>query len=161
LRRNLAVCVLAPRIRMAERPPRALPWAEVRRILRAIPQSESPGKRNYAMLLMMATYGLGAAEILSLGLADVDWKAAILRICRPKTGVRIELPLLPAIAKALAAYLRAERPPLVPSRRIFLSTHIPHEPLTSAAIRHYIRQYARQAAITREVTDSITLSAPA
>jgi integrase/recombinase XerD len=100
---------------------------------------------------MMATYGLGAAEILSLCLADVDWKAATLRICRPKTGVRIELPLLPAIARALAAYLRAERPPFVSSRRIFLSTHIPHEPLTSAAIRHHIRQYARQAAITRRV----------
>jgi len=39
------------------------------------------------MLLMMATHGLGAAEILSLHLEDVDWELAILRVRRPKTAV--------------------------------------------------------------------------
>src|SRR5262245_53143258 len=71
------------------------------------------------MLLMMATYGLGAAEIVSLHLEDVDWKLAILRVRRPKTAVVIELPLLSAIAKALASYLQAERPSLAHSRQIF------------------------------------------
>src|SRR5258708_5275684 len=89
-RHDLATCVVAPRIRMAERPPRALPWVDVRRILRSILQTRSPGKRDYAMLLMMATYGLGAAEVLNLRLEDVDWKSAVLRVRRPKTGVRTE-----------------------------------------------------------------------
>jgi len=148
---DLAACVVTPRVRRAEQPPRALPWAEVRRILRSIPQSQSPGKRDFAMLLMMATYGLGAAEVLNLHLEDVDWKSAILRVCRPKTGVRIELPLLPPIARALASYLQAERPSLAQARRIFLSTKIPHAPLSSGAIRHRIKQYARQAGITAPV----------
>ncbi len=149
--RDLAGCVMAPRIRTAERPPRAIPWAEVRRILRLVPQAHSPGKRDYAMLLMMATYGLGADEILSLHLEDVDWGSAILRVRRPKTAVMIELPLLSPIARALASYLRTERPSLAQSRRIFLSAKIPHDPLTGTAIRHRIQQYARQAGITRRI----------
>ena len=51
-------------------------------------------------------YGLGAAEVLALRLEDLDWPAGILRVCRPKTKVRIELPLLPPVARALTAYLR-------------------------------------------------------
>jgi integrase/recombinase XerD len=120
----------------------------VQRILRAIPQQQSPGRRDFAMLLMMALYGMGAAEILCLQLEDVDWQSQIIRLRRPKTGVRIELPLLPPVARALAAYLKAERPPSSQTRRIFVSAQIPYEPLTSGGIRHRIRLYARQAGVT-------------
>ncbi len=147
IRRDLASCVVSPRIRWAEQPPRALPWSDVRRILRSIRQKEPPGKRDFAMLLLMATYGLGAAEVLGLNLKDVDWKSEILHVKRPKTKAEIELPLLPPVAKALAAYLQKERPSPVQPRRIFLSRQIPYAPLTSGAIRHRIRLYARQAGI--------------
>jgi site-specific recombinase XerD len=50
LRRDLAACVMAPRVRMAERPPRALPWADVKRILYSIPQGQSPGKPGQSHL---------------------------------------------------------------------------------------------------------------
>jgi integrase len=53
--RDLASSVVTPRIRFAERPPRALPWPQVRRILGSIPQTQPPGKRDFAMLLAMAT----------------------------------------------------------------------------------------------------------
>jgi integrase/recombinase XerD len=147
LRCDLAACVMAPRVRMAESPQRVLPWADVRRILQSIPQAEPPGKRDFAMLSMLALYGFGAAEVLALQLENVDWKSGVICVHRPKTGVRIELPLLPAVARALSAYLKAERPPCAQTRRIFVTSTIPYEPLTSAAIRHQIRQYARQAGI--------------
>jgi integrase/recombinase XerD len=146
IRHDLAQSVMAPRLR-ADRPPRALPWADVRRILRAIPRRQLPGKRDFAMLLMMATYGFGAAEVLGLDFEAVDWKANVLHARRPKTGQVIELPLLPAIAQALATYIRDERPTSVPWRRIFLSTTPPYDPLTSGAIRHRIRHYAHQAGV--------------
>ena len=151
LPRDLAGCVVSPRIRWAERPPRALPWADVRRILGSIQQNKPLGKRDFAMLLLMATYGLGAAEVLSLDLENVDWKSEILHVRRPKTKVEIELPLLPPVAKALAAYLQAERPSPVQSRRIFLNSTIPYTPLTSGAIRSRIRLYACQAGIDAAV----------
>jgi integrase/recombinase XerD len=116
-----------------------LPWHDVKRILGSVPQSVPPGKRDFAMLLLMAAYGLGAAEILSLRLEDVDWRAGVLKARRPKTNVCIELPLLPAVARALAAYLRRERPPAKGTARLFLSKKMPYLPLTSAAIRYRIR----------------------
>lgn len=148
IRRDLAACVMAPRTHVAARPPRAMAWSHVKRILQAIPKSTPPGRRDFAMLLLMATYGLGAAEVLGLRIEDIDFQSAILRARRPKTGVRIELPLLSPIAKALSAYLQAERPRPVSSRRVFLRSNMPYEPLTSGAIRHRIRLYAGRAGIS-------------
>jgi integrase/recombinase XerD len=147
LRHDLATSVVSPRFPWAERPPRALPWADVRRILGAVRQKEPLGKRDFALLLMMATYGLGAAEVLGLDLEAVDWKSEILRVRRPKTKAEIDLPLLPPVAKALAAYLQMERPSHAQSRRIFLNPKTPYAPLTSRGIRHRIRHYAHQAGI--------------
>ncbi len=151
LQTDLASGVMAPRFRVSERPPRTLPWRDVRRILQVIRRSEPPGKRDFAMLLLLATYGLGAAEVLGLRLEDLDWRAGILRARRPKTNVRIELPLLPPVAKALTAYLRWERPPAKGTDRLFLSKRMPYEPITSGAIRHRIRLHATQAGLSAQV----------
>jgi integrase/recombinase XerD len=151
LKTDLASSVMAPRFRVSARPPRTLPWQDVRRILHVIRRSEPPGKRDFAMLLLLATYGLGAAEVLALRLEDLDWQAGILRARRPKTKMTIELPLLPAVAKALTSYLRSERPPARGTVRVFLSKKMPYEPITSGAIRHRIRLYARQAGVSAKV----------
>lgn len=144
---DLAKSVVAPRIRKEARPPRTLAWQDVKRILRSIGQSEPPGKRDFAILLLLATYGLGAAEVLALRLQDVDWTAGILRARRPKTNVSIELPLLPPVARALTAYLRWERPPAQGTAHLFLRMNMPYKPMTSGAIRHRIRHYASQAGV--------------
>jgi integrase/recombinase XerD len=103
------------------------------------------------MLLLLATYGLGAAEVLALRLEDLDWKAGVLRTRRPKTKVEIELPLLPAVARALTAYLRWERPPAKATTKVFLSRRMPYTPITSGAIRHRIRLYAGRARVSADV----------
>ena len=151
---DLARDVIAPRYRIDERPPRALPWSDVQRIMRSISRSKAPGKRDYAILLLMATYGLGAAEILGLRLEDLDWRAGVLRAHRPKTNVSIDLPLLPHIAKGLIAYLRWERPPARLISHIFLRKNMPYQPMTSGAIRYRIRCYARRAGIKNAVIGS-------
>jgi site-specific recombinase XerD len=148
---DLAGGVIAPRYRTDERPPRNLPWSEVQRILRSISRAAPPGKRDYAMLLLLATYGLGAAEVLAIRLEDLDWRHGVLRVRRPKTNMPIELPLLPAVAKALTAYLRWERPPARSVHSLFLRRNMPYEPITSSAIRYRIRHYARIAGIADKV----------
>jgi site-specific recombinase XerD len=120
----------------------------VKRLLRSIRQSEPPGKRDFAILLLLATYGFGAAEALALRLEDVNWRAGILTVRRPKTKMPIELPLLPPVAKALTAYLRWERPPAKETQHLFLRMSMPYEPITSAAIRHRIRHYAELAGVS-------------
>lgn len=144
---DLAGGVIAPRYRIDEKPPRTLPWNDVQKILRSIARTEAPGKRDYAIVLLLATYGLGAAEVLAIRLQDLDWRGGILRVLRPKTGVPIELPMLPAVAKALTAYLRWERPPASSVSSLFLRRNMPYEPITSAAIRYRIRHYAGLAGI--------------
>jgi integrase len=134
-----------------EQPARVLPWQDVKRILASVQQSKSPGKRDFAMLLMMALYGLGAAELLALKLDDIKWQSGIIALRRPKTGVRFELPLLSPIARSLSAYLQDERPRYVETRRIFLSAVIPYKPLTSGGIRHRIREYAEEAGVAAKV----------
>ena len=140
---DFAVQVLAPRVRPVDGPPRAIPWDDVRRILRAIDVRRPPGRRDLALFLMMATYGMGAGEIISLQLDDIDWGARVLHVRRPKTGVATALPLLDPIAKALASYVRRERPRHAPVRAVFVSHHLPHGRLTaSGAIRHRLVKYA-------------------
>ena len=101
------------------------------------------------MLLMMSTYGLGAGEVIRLSLDDIDWRAATLRVVRPKTGVEIRLPLLPAIARALVAYLKHGRPPVTPTRHLLVSMRAPYLPLSaSSAIRHVLIKHARIAGVS-------------
>lgn len=140
---DLAGCVVAPRFRVDERPPRALPWDTVRRIIQAVPRDTPQGRRDFAMLLLMATYGLGAGEVVSMRLDDVDWRGGVIRVCRPKTNVFLELPLLPAVAQAIAAYLRYGRPRHAVAREIFVTRGLPHRRLTTGALRHRVRRYAR------------------
>lgn len=149
LRHDLASSVVGPRIRAADRPPRAMPWKDVQRLLRAIDVRAQLGRRDFAMLLTMATYGMGAGEVLGLRVDDVDWKTRTLRVRRPKTETAIVLPLLDPIARALADYMRHERPTHAAAREIFVSWQMPYPRLTAAsAIRHRLVKHAAAAGLT-------------
>jgi integrase len=70
----LCVSVVLPVIRAADRPHQALPWEDVQRILSAIDRTSRIGRRDYALLLMMGLYGLGAGEVTGVRLEDVNWR---------------------------------------------------------------------------------------
>lgn len=145
---ELAESVVSPVQPKFERPRRALPWVDVRRLLRAVDTSSAQGLRDYALLLMMSTYGFGAGEVICLQLQDIDWNAATLKILRPKTGMAFTLPLLPAVAKALWLYLRDSRPPKTPTRHVFVRMKMPFAPLsTSSAVRHIVIKHAKAAGL--------------
>lgn len=146
---DLASSVMAPVVRKGAQPHRALPWEDVRRILHSIDRSTACGKRDYALLLLMSTYGLGAGETIRLTLEDIDWRAATLHVVRPKTGVEFMLPLLPAAGRVLADYLRHARPGHARTRHLFVQMQIPHGPLTcSSAVRHQLVKHARAAGVS-------------
>jgi integrase len=119
----------------------------VQKILRAVDRNTRTGLRDYAMLLLMSLYGLGAAEVIGLKLEDIHWRIGTLTVRRPKTAVEIELPLLPAAARALAAYLGKARSPDAPTRALFIGLPMPHVAFTSSAIRFAIRSYAAKAGV--------------
>jgi site-specific recombinase XerD len=148
IRHDLASSVVGPRIRLADRPPRAMPWRDVQRLVRSIDLRRQLGRRDFAMLVTMATYGMGAGEVLGLRIDDVDWSARTIRVRRPKTEAVILLPLLDPIARALANYLRFERPAHAAAREIFVSYKMPYARLTAAgAIHHRLAKHAAAAGL--------------
>ena len=141
---DLAASVISPVQPRYERPRRALPWEDVQRLLRSVDTSTAQGLRDHALLLMMSTYGFGAGEVIRLQLQDIDWNANKLKAVRPKTGVTFTLPLLPAVAKATARYLRNGRPPSTPTRHLFVQMKMPFGPLSaSSAVRHILVKHAK------------------
>lgn len=149
MRSDLAASVMAPIVRPSERPHRALPWSAVQRLLNGIDRTSRCGRRDFAVLLMMSAYGLGAGEIISLKLDDIDWRAGTLHVVRPKTRAEFQLPLLPAVARALASYLRHGRPPHSDSRHLFVTMRAPYKALACAvSIRHILHSAAQRAGVT-------------
>jgi site-specific recombinase XerD len=124
---NLAAAV--PRVagwRLSELP-RFLEAEQVERVLRSCDRRTKVGKRDHAILLLLARLGLRAGEVARLTLDDIDWRAGQLLI-RGK-GPRVDrLPLPRDTGQALAAYLQKGRPDCS-SRHIFIQRHAPHEPL--------------------------------
>jgi integrase/recombinase XerD len=146
---DLAPSVMVPIVRRGERPLRALPWEKVQQILGAIDRTTAAGRRDYALLLLMSVYGLGAGEVLRLRLEDIDWRAGVLHATRAKTGVAVELPVLPAVARVLVGYLRHGRPQHARTRQLFVSLRAPHGPLAaSSAVRHSLHKHARVAGVS-------------
>jgi site-specific recombinase XerD len=138
--------VQSPRIYRGERLPRALPWKSVRAFLRSIDRTTPKGRRDYAMFLLVATYGLRASEVRALSLDDVAWRARQIRVPRPKVGTPLLLPLTDEVGAALLEYVRRGRP-ASPHRRLFLRVEFPLGPLGRGAVGDAFRSWARRAGI--------------
>jgi site-specific recombinase XerD len=143
---DLAASVALPPSIAYPRPARALPWTMVRQLGKGINRSTAMGRRDYAQYLLFCAYGLSSAEVNNLKLEAIDWDAAILHIRRVKNGATVDLPLLPAVARALASYLRHGRPQ-TPSRYVFIRHTIPFGPLSHATIGLRVRCWAEQAGV--------------
>jgi integrase/recombinase XerD len=103
--------------------PRAIAADQVDQLLVSIDRGSATGRRDYAILLLLARLGLRSGEVAFLELDDIDWNAGQLRVCG-KSGQRNELPLPTEVGEAIAAYLSSGRP-CSTSRRVFLRAKAP------------------------------------
>jgi len=110
--------------------PCALSWEQVQRLLGSVDRHEPSGRRNYAMLLLIATYGLRGCEVRALRLDSIDWSHDTITIFAPKTRRSRQLPLTPPVGEAVLDYLREDRPASTHDE-VFLSSRPPHGPLRS------------------------------
>ncbi len=124
----------SPRTYRSEQLPRALPWETVRAFLAGIDRTTATGRRDYALLLLVASYGLRCSEAAALRLDDIACRTATLHVTRPKARSPIVLPLTHEVGAALLDYLRQDRPQS-PHREVFLRRHRPIEPLSPAGVR--------------------------
>jgi site-specific recombinase XerD len=103
--------------------PRAIAPDQVRQLLASIDRRSATGRRDYAIVLLLARLGLRSGEVATLTLDDVDWEAGQLTV-QGKSGRRNELPLPAEVGEAIAAYLQDGRPHST-SRFVFLRAKAP------------------------------------
>jgi integrase/recombinase XerD len=122
---DLAPHVAAPSQYRLEDIPCALTSEQVRRLLEVTHADQRfVGRRDYAILLLIKTYGLRAGEVVRLRLQDIDWRQDQIHIQQSKTRADLWLPLTPAVGDALLGYLRHGRPK-TSLREVFLRCRAP------------------------------------
>ena len=126
--------------------PRSITWEEVGRVLAGVDRRTPAGRRDWAILLLLVTYGLRGREVAALTLDDIDWKRERLAIPERKAGHSTAFPLSASVGDALVDYLRAGRPQ-TGSRRVFFRAVAPVEPFTPAAVSARARHYLIKAGI--------------
>lgn len=134
--------------------PRAMPADDVRRLLAESRTWRLPaGRRDHAILLLLARLGLRAREIVRLELDDIDWSRGWLTV-HGKGRQERPLPLPHDVGEALASYLKDGRPEC-PSRRMFLRSRAPFDRLkTHSDICQIVRRAINRAGIKVKVTGS-------
>ena len=153
---DLSSAVESPRrYRLAEIP-RSIAWDEVRRMLEAVDRRSALGKRDYAIVLLLVTYGLRGCEVAALTLDDIDWKRERLLVPERKAGHTTAYPLATVVGEAMLDYLQHGRPESS-DRHLFLRALAPRRPLTSAGISCRANRYLCKAGISVARPGSHTL----
>lgn len=128
--------------------PAFLSCEQVEQVLSMTDRSTACGRRDYAVLLLLARLGLRASEVVAMELDDLRWRSAEI-VIRGKGGRRDRMPLLSDIGEALASYLRKDRGHS-PTRRVFLRMWAPRRGLAGpAAVGHIVRHALARAQISR------------
>jgi integrase/recombinase XerD len=135
-----------PRLYRLEQLPRALPWETVSALLRSIDRTSAMGLRDYAMFLLIATYGLRISEVVAITVDDIHWRQNRLQIHQGKTSSPLELPLTNEVSTALVKHLKRTPPP-PPYRRIFLRMRAPIGVLKRTAVGHAFQTAVRKSGL--------------
>jgi integrase/recombinase XerD len=126
-----------PRVaqRYGARLPRHLAPEQVDALIRAVRSDTPRGRRDYAMVLLLARLGLRAPEVIAMQLDDIDWRSGEILV-RGKGGRHDRVPLPPDVGEALADYIRHGR--VATSRTLFVTERPPHRPFRSGQILNHV-----------------------
>ncbi|HAZ07946.1 MAG TPA: hypothetical protein DCZ01_05345 [Elusimicrobia bacterium] len=111
----------------ADTRPKYLPWNKIQDLLAAVDRSDVAGKRNYAILALLACHGLRAREAAGLKIADIEWADNSFLLRERKNGATTRLPLSPQARQALQEYIAVR--PVCPAPEVFLTAYAPIKPL--------------------------------
>jgi len=145
-KKDLSQAVERPRIYQFADLPRAIDWEDTLRLLRQVDRRSVVGRRDYAILLLLVTYGLRACEVAALTLDDIKWRSRILRVPLRKGGHSAQYRLCDSAGEALSAYIENDRP-ATDSRRVFFSSHAPYRPLERYSVSFRTKHWLKKAGI--------------
>jgi integrase/recombinase XerD len=144
---DLSPLVIAPRFYPLERLPCSLDWRVVQRVVDSVDEDSVTGLRDRAIMLLLATYGVRAGEIVQLRLEDVDWRNEVIAFRRSKNGRPLLFPLIRQAGEAILAYLQHGRPTAV-AREVFLRGRAPFVALSrGSAVSWVVRKHLQRAGI--------------
>jgi site-specific recombinase XerD len=112
--------------------PRYLPPEDVERLIASCDRTSAVGRRDRAILLLLARLGLRSGDIVHLRLCDIDWKGASVQVCG-KGRRQTQLPLSQEVGQAIVAYLKKGRP-RVNIEAVFLCSCAPFRPFSSSCV---------------------------
>jgi site-specific recombinase XerD len=154
--KDLSYTVEPPQMYRLSDIPRSISWDEVKVMLDTVDRRAPTGKRDYAILLLLLTYGLRASEVSRLTLDNIDWKRERLYILERKTGQSSAYPLSVVVGEAILDYIKHGRPEIC-DRHLFFRAYAPKGPMTYGAISSRTSYYLRKAGIQVNRPGSHTL----
>lgn len=119
---------------------------DIERALQRVDRSTPLGRRNYALLLLVATYGLRASEVIGLRLQQLHWRRGVIVVRQTKTRRDLELPMVAAVQEALIDYLRRGRP-VTEDPHVFQKVHAPRGPINRRLLYHVVCEALLRAGI--------------
>jgi site-specific recombinase XerC len=159
LQANLAACVPSVADRRLSTVPKYLTPEAVERVLKACNRSTAIGRRDYAILLLIARLGFRAGEVVALQLEDIKWRAGEVLV-RGKGLLHDRMPLPADVGEALASYLRQDRP-VCQTRRVFVCARAPRRCFDrSCAVALIVRRALLRARLAGMRSSVSSLSTP-
>ena len=146
VRAGLDGMIERPRVYRQEQLPRSLPWPTVEAFLSSIDRGSSMGKRDYAMFVLMTTYGLRACDVVALTLEDIRWREGKIQIRQNKTGKPLDLPLTDGVGLAIQDYLK-NVPRYGGHREVFLRLRAPAGTLKPTAVIEAFQGWSRRSGL--------------
>ena len=139
IKTNLALGIPSVAQRYGTRLPRHLLPEQVETLLAAVRSDTPRGRRNHAMMLLLARLGLRAPEVIAMRIDDIDWRVGEM-IVRGKGQRHDRVPLPQEVGKALADYIRLDR--VTTSRALFVTDRAPHGPFKNGQVLNTILREA-------------------
>ena len=128
--------------------PQALEPGQTGRLLASCDQTVA-GRRDFAILTVLARLGLRAGEVAALRLDDIDWRAGEIVVSNGKRGRRETLPLPVDVGEAVAGYLRRGRPASADTRCVFVRVLAPSRGLTARGVADVVAAACRRSGLGR------------
>jgi integrase/recombinase XerD len=127
--------------------PTTMSSTDVNALLASCDRSTTSGRRDYAILSLLARLGLRSGEVAALQLGDVNWRIGELLV-RGKARRQDRLPLPVEVGEALVSYLRNDRPACEWPQMI-LTLYAPPRPIQPGSITGVVYRACRRAQLTR------------
>lgn len=126
--------------------PIGLTPTQVQDLLGACDQSTAVGRRDFAIVMLLARLGLRASEAAALTFDDIDWRAGTLTI-HGKASCHEQLPLPVDVGSALSRYLEHGRPSFASGRAVFIRAKAPYRALDHKSISTMVGRTAGRAGL--------------